>query len=299
MKKVLLTIATVLLAAIACTTEAWAAEQLDWRLGAQTYTFRRMTFFDAVDLMAELGIKHVEIYSGQRVSDEINAKTNPGMPEEVVDKVKAKLADKGLRLVNYGVVRLPGDEQKCRHTFEWAKKMGIETITAEPDPKDLPMIDKLAQQYEINVALHNHPKTSRASQYWHPDRVLEACKGLSPRIGACADIGHWKRSGLEPVEAIRKLEGRIISLHFTDLNKKNRDVPWGTGVCNAAGVLAELKRQGFEGVIAMEYESHWEKEDLAQSVTFFREQCAKLADRAGTATLSTENETHNTARTKQ
>jgi len=256
-----------------------AAEELNWRLGAQAYTFRRMTFFEAVDIISELGMKYVEMYPGQRVSKDIDARTQPGMSGEVMDKIKAKLKSSGVELVNYGVAPLPGDEEKCRYIFEWAQKMGIETIAAESDPTDLPMIDKLAQEFGINVALHNHPKASRASQYWHPDRVLDACKGLSKRIGACVDTGHWVRSGLDPVEALRKLEGRIIALHFKDL-KKGRDVPWGTGECNAEAMLAELKRQGFEGVFSMEYESHWTREDLAECVKFFHARCEKLAGKA-------------------
>jgi len=272
-------IAAALLVATLSVRESAVAEGLNWRLGAQAYTFRRMTFFEAVDRISELGMKYVEMYSDQRIGEDINAKTNPGMSDEVMDKVKARLASRGVTVVCYGVVALPGDEQKCRHTFEWAKKMGIETITAEPDPKDLPMIDKLAQEYGINVALHNHPQASRASQYWHPDRVIEACKGRSKRIGACVDTGHWKRSGLDPVEGLRKLEGRIICLHFKDL-RKGSDVPWGTGECDAAGMLAELKRQGFEGVFCMEYESHWKNEDLAACVKFFNEHRARLAGQA-------------------
>ena len=100
-------------------------------------------------------------------------------------------------------------------------------------------------------------------------RLNRPCVGGSFRSRGCIR----PRAG----QHTRRREGKIISLHFTDLNKKNHDVPWGTGQCDAADILAELKRQGFEGVIAMEYESHWEKEDLAQSVKFFREQCEKLA----------------------
>ncbi len=264
----------------ACDTKsekAAAAEKLGWRLGAQAWTFNRMTFFEAVDIISEVGMEYVEMYPGQRVSKDIKAKTGPGMSDEVMVKIKDKLKSSGVKLVNFGVTGLPGNEKKCRRVFEWAKKMGIETIVSEPRKKDLPMIDKLAREYEINVAIHNHPKPSR---YWNPDTVSDACKGLSKRIGACADTGHWVRSGVDPLEALKKLEGRIISLHFKDLNRRGRrahDVPWGTGACNAEAMLTELKHQGFEGVFSMEYEAKWTKEDLAKCVKFFHAQCEKLA----------------------
>lgn len=68
------------------------------------------------------------------------------------------------------------------------------------------------------------------------------------------------RSGLDPVECLQKLDGRIVSFHFKDLNKKGKgahDVPWGTGVANVPALLAEMKRQGFQGPVSIEYEHNW------------------------------------------
>jgi sugar phosphate isomerase/epimerase len=150
--------------------------------------------------------------------------------------------------------------------------MGIETIVSEPEPSALELIDKLAEEYKINVALHNHPKPSR---YWDPDTVLEAVKGRSKRIGACADTGHWMRSGVVPLEAVKKLEGHIVSSHFKDLsefgNPGAHDVVWGTGKGDVRKVLEELRRQGFRGVFSIEYEHNWGKSlpDVIECVKFF------------------------------
>lgn len=73
------------------------------------------------------------------------------------------------------------------------------------------LIDELANKYGINVAIHNHPKPSN---YWNPDLFLEAVNGLSDHIGACADVGHWKRMGVNPVEGLRKYEDWLKSLHL-------------------------------------------------------------------------------------
>lgn len=258
-------------------TGADDAEKIGWRLGAQAWTFRRGTFFEAVDRIAALGMKYVEMYPGQRVGKDIKAGTTANMSPEVMAKIQAKLKASGVKLVVWGVAGLPGDEAGCRKVFEWARKMGIEVITTEPAPKALPMLDKLCKEYGLKIALHNHPKPSR---YWSPDVVLAACKGLSNRIGACADTGHWARSGLDPIECLKKLQGRVVSFHFKDLSKKargGRDVPWGTGACDAAGMLAEMRRRGFKGIFSMEYEARWTMDDLAKCVTFFHAQAAKLA----------------------
>jgi len=161
--------------------------------------------------------------------------------------VKRILADAGVRLVNFGVTDLKNDEAECRRLFDFAKDMGIETIVAEPPPDAIALVDRLCGEYGINVAIHNHPKPS---PYWNPDKVLEVTRGRSSRIGACADIGHWLRSGINPMEAVKKLKGRIITFHFKDLNvagdPEAHDVVWGTGVANVRELLRELDRQKFQ-----------------------------------------------------
>ena len=90
--------------------------------------------------------------------------------------------------------------------------------------------------------------------------------------------------GLDPVECLRKLDGRIITLHFKDLvkaanGKGYHDVPWGTGTSNAKGMLEELKRQHFHGAICIEYEYHWDNSlpEIAQCAKWFNDTCAELA----------------------
>jgi len=256
------------------------AEKLGWRVGCQAYSFNRFTFFEAVDKVASMGLKVIEAYPGQGLSpDQPDVKIGPDMSDEAKALVKAKLAEAGVKMVVFGVTGLPNDEAACRKTFDFAKEMGIETICSEPPPEAFDLIDKLCQEYKISVAIHNHPKESR---YWNPDKVLEVCEGRSKYIGACADTGHWMRSGVNPVEALRKLEGRIVSFHFKDLNKFGggaHDVPWGTGEGDVDGMLAEVYRQGFKGVFSAEYEHNWENSvpEIAQGVAYFDQVAAKLA----------------------
>lgn len=245
-----------------------------WRLGVQAYTFNRFTFFEAIDKTASLGLHYIEGYPGQRLSQEHpGVKFDHTLPVSTLAAVKNKLDAAKVRLVCYGVVRLSADEKQARKVFDFAKVMGIETLTAEPASDAFDLLDKLTEEYQINVAIHNHPKPSH---YYSPERVLEAIEGHSPRIGACADTGHWMRSGINPVEALRKLEGHIISSHFKDLDKLDRsghDVPFGTGKGDVKAMLAELKRQNFRGPFSIEYEYNWENSvpDIAKCVAYFRE----------------------------
>ena len=149
--------------------------------------------------------------------------------------------------------------------------MGLETLVAEPAKDAFDTLDKLCEEYGINVAIHDHPKPSH---YWNPDTVLKVCQGRNKRIGACCDTGHWLRSGLSPVECLKKLEGRIISFHFKDLDRSDgglHDVPWGTGKCDVKGMLAEVYRQKIKSIFMIEYEYNWDNSlpDMVQCVAFF------------------------------
>jgi len=254
-----------------------------WPLAIQAWTFHKETLFEAIDNAKELGIHYIEIFPGQVVSPEMSdVKFDENASVALIAKVKTRLEQAGVRPLALGVIGLSADEEQCRRVFDFAKVMGITTISSEPPVEALPLIDKLANEYGINMAIHNHPKPSR---YWDADVVLEAIKDCSPRIGVCADTGHWIRSGLNPIECLRKLEGRILWSHFKDLNEKSpqaHDVVWGTGVADARGMLAELKRQNYVGGISIEYEYNWGKAmpEIRRCVEFYRKTMAELFERA-------------------
>ena len=248
------------------------ADLLGWRLGCQAYSFNRFTFQEAVQKNASMGLRVIEGYPGQRLTKDEGAGLGPGLNREQRLLAKTILADNGVKIVCFGVTGVGRD------TFEFAVDMGIETLTTEPGFEQLESLSQMADEYMVNIALHNHPAPSR---YWDYKTVLERCSGLSPRVGACADTGHWLRSNINPLEAVRALKGRIISFHFKDLNQTGggHDVAWGTGVADVPAILAELKDQQFKGVFSIEYEHNWDNSvpEISQCVRFFNEQAKKLA----------------------
>jgi len=258
-----------------------AAEKLGWRLGMQAWTFRDRSTQEAIQTTQRLGVKYMQIYAGQTLQkSNPDVKVGVDMTAEQRELLKKMLADAGVTALSLGVVGFKNDEADARKTFEFAKAMGLENIATEPDPDAWPLLAKLADEYGINIACHNHPKPSR---YWNPDTVLESVKPYGKRIGVCADTGHWKRSGLEPMAGLATLSGRILELHFKDIDN-DQDQPWGTGKCDARGMLKALHAQGFKGPIYVEYEHGSGAEldaNVEKSIRFFDSVASDLAGKAG------------------
>jgi len=246
-------------------------------IGCQAYTFNRFTVFEAIEKTAQAGGKVIEFYPGQKLSpDQPDVKWNHNASPEIIQKVKAELAACHITAVNYGVVPISKDEAEARKIFEFAKTLGLYGITTE-SVEAIDTIEKLVKEYDIRVGFHDHPKRPEKPNYrmWDPNYVLSVVKDRDPRIGSCADTGHWVRSGLKPVDCLRILKGRIISSHLKDLNEMGlqaHDVPYGTGVSDIPAMLNELKAQGFAGNISIEYEHDWENStpEVAQCIGFVR-----------------------------
>ncbi len=245
-------------------------------IGVQAYTFNRFTVFEAIEKAAEAGAKAIEFYPGQKLSkEEPDVKWSHDASDEVFAKVVAKLKQHGIKAVNYGVVGIPTEEEGARKVFEFGKKLGLHAITTESF-EAIDTIEKMVKEYDIKVGFHNHPRRIDKPNYrmWDPYFILELTKDRDPRIGACADTGHWQTTGFNPLWAVRVLKGRIVSSHLKDKVEfgKSHDVPYGTGVGQIGDILAELKAQGFEGNISVEYEYNWENSlpEVKQCVDFVR-----------------------------
>jgi sugar phosphate isomerase/epimerase len=261
------------------TNDTSSADKLGWQLAVHSYSFRKFSIFNAIDKTAALGVKYMSISGHVLIGT--NSFTTVDLPDKDMEAIKAKMITDGIHwpFVNIGVVELPADEAKSRRVFEFAKKWGINILVSEPETNALDTVEKLCKEFNIKVAIHDHPKGH--SIYWNPEAVLAAIKGRTPLMGACADVGHWMRSGLDPVECLKKLDGHIICLHFKDLNKMGpdaHDVPWGTGIGKTKELMTELKRQNFHGAFCVEYEYHWENSspEIAQCVKFFKQTCDEL-----------------------
>jgi len=245
-------------------------------IGCQAYTFNRFTVFEAIEKTDQAGGRVIEFYPGQKLSpEERNVSWSHNASPEVIAKVQAKLAQHKIKAVNYGVVG-GKDAAEWRKIFEFAKVMGMYGVTTE-DIGKLDIIEPLVKEFDIRLGIHEHAKRANDPSYkiWDPNYVLSLVKDRDARMGACADTGHWASSGLQPVDCLRILKGRVISVHLKDRAAIGSHLPdqiYGMGVSDIKGCLDELKAQGFDGNISIEYENNWDHSvpDVAQCVGFVR-----------------------------
>jgi sugar phosphate isomerase/epimerase len=228
-------------------------------IGCQAWTWNHFTVFEAIEKTAAAGGKVIEFFPGQTLSKaEPNVKWDHNASAETIQKVKEQLDKYHIKAVNYGVVGIPSDEAGARKVFDFAKALGLRAVTTE-SVESIDTIEKLVKEYDIMVGFHDHPKQPNNPNYkmWDPNYVLSVVKSRDKRIGSCADTGHWVRSGVKPVDALRILKGRIISSHLKDLNEMApgaHDVPYGEGASDVPAILQELRSQGFDGNVSVEYE---------------------------------------------
>jgi sugar phosphate isomerase/epimerase len=250
----------------------------EFSAGCQAYTFRMFTVMEALEKIAQAGGKTVEFFPGQKFSPDNDAKFDHNSTAEMRQKVKEKLQSLGLTAYGYGVVRLNNNEDDCRKIFDFAKDMSIAVVVSEPAADAFDLIEKMVKEYDIKMAIHNHPKKplDRSYLYWDPEYVLSVVKDRDPRMGACADLGHWVRSGIKPADAIRILKGRIFDSHVKDLtefgNPKAHDMIWGTGKTDIPAALNAFAEIGFYGPLHAEYEHNWETNvtDVTQCLSWLK-----------------------------
>lgn len=251
------------------------AEKFGWRLAIQSYTFHKFSLIEALDKTHELGVKYIEVFPGHKLGGKWGDKVfDYNLDEQTQQEILDLAASKGIKIVATGVC-LVNKKADWYKLFAFAKRMGMEYISCEPELAHWDQVEKLSRKFQIRVSVHNHPQPS---SYWKPENLLKAISERCHSLGSCADVGHWSREGLNSIECLKKLEGRIISLHFKDICPKEgdnwqNDTIWGQGVLNVKGMLQELKRQNFKGIFAIEYEYNWENSvpDIKKCIQYYNQ----------------------------
>ncbi len=216
------------------------------KVGVASYSLRHFSFNDVLTMMPKLGVRYITLKDMHLPMD-----STPAQRQEVRKKLEAS----GLVLMGGGVIYTKNDLAEIRQAFEYARDAGMPTIVASPDPDSLDILDKMVQEYNIRVAIHNHGPGDE--KYPSPLDVMKLVRNHDKRIGLCPDLGHTARLGQDPVKIIQQCSDRIYDMHLKDVtaaSPNGENIELGKGVIDIVGVLRTLLKMGYPYHLALEYE---------------------------------------------
>jgi sugar phosphate isomerase/epimerase len=245
------------------TLPAYAQAALN--IGVGTFSYHNLSIDDMIVQLKALRIAQIEMSRGEFMLF--------SKPEESLFRsTKKKLDRAGIECVSYYTATIK-DLPDLEKAMRFAKAIGARNITGDATGSILREIDQRCTQQGIAFGIHNHYFKGERFPYESPDDVLKALATLSPTVGSTADVGQFASCGYDPVEAIRKLGSRLKLVHLKDIQARDGEdnVLLGTGIAKIPEVMAELRRQKFRGLVAVEYEKEGPvEEDMRQEVEFAR-----------------------------
>ena len=241
-------------------------------IGIGTFSYHALSFDD---MMAQLEIllptnglhnQQIEMSRGEYM-----VMSHPS--DELFRTAKAKLDKAGIKCVSYYAATLK-NEQEVAQAVDFAKLLGAHNITGDATGSDLlKHIDRSVTEAGLTFSIHNHFFPGVKFPYESPEDVLKALAGLSANCGATADTGHFAACGYDPVDAVRKLAPRLNLVHLKDVKAVGHgdNVLLGSGIAKIPEVEAELHRQNFRHLVAIEYEKEGDddvRDDMRTNVAF-------------------------------
>jgi sugar phosphate isomerase/epimerase len=199
-------------------------------------------------------------------------------PAEVIRATVEKIHGRGLVPYACGVVYMASEAEVDR-AFAYAATARMGVMVGVPEHDLLGQAERKVRETGISLAIHNHgPGDLR---YPTPASILERVSKLDPRIGVCLDVGHCRRSGIDPARAAAACGPRLLDVHMKDVSSATAEgttVECGRGVIDLPRLLRTLTAIGFRGTASFEYEKDGGDPlaGLAESVGYVRGVLAAL-----------------------
>jgi sugar phosphate isomerase/epimerase len=274
----------VALSAVAARAQS-AATIAGVRIGCSTYTFSPAQLDQALEGIVAAGFAASELHPRQiEPSFEMRPvfPSGPGKPDVSAEHSYARDALRQWRLkvplehftragqkfraanvtlvaynMNYGE---DFSDAEIDRTFEMAKALGTDLITAVGPTKTLRRLDAFARSHRQRVAFHNEEQIPDVPTF------EAAVAGMSDYIGFNLDIGHFTSTGGDSMAMLKKHGGRIWDVHLKD-QKKNLGpvVAFGQGDSPIAEVLRWVRDTRFAAPVNIEQEAPgWDREKIAR-----------------------------------
>jgi inosose dehydratase len=242
-------------------------------IGVQTISLRKYALPEVMRHLQGMGVRYIELSAGSHLP--------AAASDEQIAEARRLAAAAKLTITAQGVNRFSKDHAANRRVFEFARKLGIRTIIASPQPdaETFASLKRLVAEYDLRIAIHNH---GPGSLYDKLDSVVSAVRGHDHRIGACVDCGHFLASGEDPVACIRTLDDRVYGIHLKDvaeLGKTSPNVVLGKGHLHVVALFKALRQIKFpaDGALSLEYEANRDNpvDDLKACLSVVKEAIEK------------------------
>ena len=172
-------------------------------------------------------------------------------------------ADAGVEIVSIGVNGMAGKEESERKLFEFLKKAGAKFMSVSFNINTMPgcfrTAEKLADEYDIRLAIHNH-----GGRHWlGPAETLAwVFANTSERIGLCLDTAWALDSHEDPAAMAEKFADRLYGVHLKDFTfdraREPKDVVVGEGNLDLKMLTQVMEKAGFDGYSVLESEGNIE-----------------------------------------
>ena len=241
--------------------------------GIASYTFRAFTLDQLIAAAKRLGVQRLTLKDMHLPLTSTQAE---------IDAARAKIAGAGLELSSCGVVYMK-TEKEVEAGFTYARNAGLKMLVGVPDAPLLPVAERFAKQYDIELAIHNHGPNDQ--RYPSPESAYELIKTMDRRMGLCIDVGHTQRLGLDPSKETERYFDRVYDVHIKDVSASTAEgstVEMGRGVIDIPRLLHTLVRLGYDRTIHFEFEK--DKDDplpgVAESIGYVRGVLASMSSKS-------------------
>ena len=211
----------------------------------QGYSLKEFNLSALLSVAQQIGVDHLELFDDQ---------FSVFMSERDRMLVQEEIDAAGVSVPATYTDHFEDDEAVAREIFEFGQQMGLQFFSCTPEEPTLRLLNRLVPEYEIGIALHN-PGPGPDESYVRLDEVTAVLERFE-QIGVCVDIGNFARAGVDPVDALRQLRGRIHELHVKDVTSEGAYTLLGEGIIDLDAVFAELRDSGFDGLLTLEYGAH-------------------------------------------
>ena len=219
----------------------------DIKLAVATYSLRKFSRKDAIEIIRKLGIQYANVKSFHMPYD---------LSPQQLRAARQEFADAGIEVVAGGTIPMrKKDEEEVRRLFEYAKHAGMKVMVIAPAPEVLPIIERFVKEYDIKVAIHNHGPEDR--YFPAPQDALKLIQNMDQRMGLCVDVGHAIRAGVDILETIDVSFDRMYDMHIKDLKSftdRRSQVPVGDGKIPIVDILKKLREKNYRYTVSLEYE---------------------------------------------